>query len=317
MKAWQFSTDNLPRQERAQAWREAITRLRLPVGEAPPAEAFHGAVSCLISPLGMEFAVVDGSPQTISGRNPNQPAAVWLVVLLQGEATLSDDVSTVALEPGDIVYGPTGMNAALRLLTRFRIMFITAPRVALDHRLIAPLSLKIGRLPAASGLGHVFSGLLKATADTLDELTSDQLRPVELALTEFLVASLAAEGSPSALGGAGAARAAHLHRICQTIETLLAEPDLTLGRVADEDGISPRYLQKLFASANQSFSTYLRTRRLERCRLDLTSPMCAGLSISEICFRWGFNGSAHFSRAFKDQYGVSPREYRRASQASA
>jgi AraC-like DNA-binding protein len=317
MKAWQFSTDNLPRQERAQAWREAITRLRLPVGEAPPAEAFHGAVSCLISPLGMEFAVVDGSPQTISGRNPNQPAAVWLVVLLQGEATLSDDVSTVALEPGDIVYGPTGMNAALRLLTRFRIMFITAPRVALDHRLIAPLSLKIGRLPAASGLGHVFSGLLKATADTLDELTSDQLRPVELALTEFLVASLAAEGSPSALGGAGAARAAHLHRICQTIETLLAEPDLTLGRVADEDGISPRYLQKLFASANQSFSTYLRTRRLERCRLDLTSPMCAGLSISEICFRWGFNGSAHFSRAFKDQYGVSPREYRRASQAAA
>ena len=316
MKAWQFSTDNLPRQERAQAWREAITRLRLPVGEGPSAEAFHGAVSCLISPLGMEFAVVDGSPQTISCRNHNQPAAVWLVVLLQGEASLSDDVSTVALEPGDIVYGPTGMNAALRLLTRFRIMFITAPRVALDHRLIAPLSLKIGRLPAASGLGHVFSGLLRATADTLDELTSDQLRPVELALTEFLVASLAAEGSPSALGGAGAARAAHLHRICQTIETLLAEPDLTLGRVADEDGISPRYLQKLFASANQSFSTYLRTRRLERCRLDLTSPMCAGLSISEICFRWGFNGSAHFSRAFKDQYGVSPREYRRSSQAA-
>jgi len=31
-----------------------------------------------------------------------------------------------------------------------------------------------------------------------------------------------------------AARAAHLHRICQTIEILLAEPDLTLGRVADE-----------------------------------------------------------------------------------
>ena len=207
------------------------------------------------------------------------------------------------------------MNAALRLANRFRLLFITAPRVALDHRLIAPLSLEGRTATGASGLGHVFSGLLRATADTLDELTSDQLRPVELALTEFLVASLAAEGSPAALGGAGAARAAHLHRICQTIETLLADPDLTLGQVANEDGISPRYLQKLFASAGQSFSTYLRTRRLERCRLDLTSPMCAGLSISEICFRWGFNGSAHFSRAFKDQYGVSPREYRRASLA--
>ena len=74
----------------------------------------------------------------------------------------------------------------------------------------------------------------------------------------------------------------------------------------------PMYGRKLFAAAGQNFSTYLRTRRLERCRLDLTSPMFASLSISEICFRWGFNGSAHFSRAFKDRYGVSPRDYRKA-----
>ncbi|MDR3510440.1 MAG: AraC family transcriptional regulator, partial [Caulobacteraceae bacterium] len=251
MKAWQFSTDSHPRAERRQAWREAMAKLRLPLIETPEAEPFHGAVSCLVSPLGMEFAVVQASPQEISGRNPNQPAAVWLVVLLQGEASLSDGRTTTALEPGDIVYGPTGVNAALRLASRFRLLFITAPRVALDHRLIAPLSLKVDRIPGRSGLGHVFSGLLRATADTLDELTSDQLRPVELALTEFLVASLSAEGSPAALGGAGAARAAHLHRICQTIETLLSDPDLTLGQVANEDGISPRYLQKLFASAGQ------------------------------------------------------------------
>ena len=33
--------------------------------------------------------------------------------------------------------------------------------------------------------------MLRATADTLGELTAEQLRPVELALTEFLVANLA------------------------------------------------------------------------------------------------------------------------------
>ena len=315
MKAWQFSTDSHPRAERRQAWREAMAKLRLPLVESPETDAFHGAVSCLTSPLGMEFAVVEASPQVIAGRNPNQPAAVWLVVLLSGEATLSDGESTVPLNPGDIAYGPTGMNAALRLTSKFRLMFITAPRVALDHRLIAPLSLKVGRLPGGHGLGHVFSGLLRATADTLGEMTSEQLRPIELALTEFLVANLAAQGAPASRGGAGAARAAHLHRVCQTIETLLADPELTLEQVADADGISARSLQKLFAAAGQSFSTYLRLRRLERCRLDLTSPMFASLSISEICFRWGFNGSAHFSRAFKDRYGLSPREYRKGQSA--
>jgi len=314
VKTWSFDTDSLPRADRQDAWREAITRLRLPHGDVDDDEPFEGTVSCLTSPMGMDFALMSASPQAISGRNPNQPAAVWLVVLLEGDASFWDGETTTALKTGDIVYGPTGINAALTLTTRFRLLFINAPRVALDHRLVAPLSLRVGRLSGQSGLGHVFSGMLQATADTLLDLTSDQLRPVELALTEFLVANLAAEDSPAAVGGATAARAAHLHRVCQTIESLLAEPDLTLGRVAAEDGISPRSLQKLFATVGYSFSTYLRTRRLERCRLDLTSPMCASLSISEICFRWGFNGSAHFSRAFKEHFGVSPREYRRAGE---
>jgi AraC-like DNA-binding protein len=317
MQAWRFNTADCPKAERRQAWREVLTRLRLPLGEPPEHEPFKGEVSCLVSPLGMDFSVMSASPQSISGRNPNQPAAVWLVVLLKGEATFFDGETTDRLEVGDICYGPTGMNAALTLATPFRLIFISAPRVALDHRLIAPLSLKVGRLSGAKGLGHVFSGLLRATADALEGLTSEQLRPVELALTEFLVANLAAEGSPASRGGAAAARAAHLHRVCQTIETLLSDPDLTLERVAEADGISARSLQKLFAASGQNFSTYLRTRRLERCRLDLTSPMFASLSISEICFRWGFNGSAHFSRTFKERYGVSPRDYRRARAGDA
>jgi AraC-like DNA-binding protein len=311
MKAWRFSTEAFAPAERLSAWREVMTRLRLPFGEASDEAAFSGAVSCMVSPLGMDFAVMSASPLVISGRYANQPAAVWLVVLISGEASFFDGETTVALQTGDIVYGPTGMNAALALKTPFRLLFISAPRVALDHRLIAPLSLKVGRLHGDAGLGHIFSGMLRAAAETLDDLTTDQLRPIELALTEFLVANLAAEGSPEALGGAGAARAAHLHRVCQTIETLLTEPELTLERVAALDGVSPRSLQKLFAGAGQNFSTYLRTRRLERCRLDLVSPITAALSISEICFRWGFNGSAHFSRAFKEKYGVSPRDYRR------
>jgi len=321
MKAWQFSTDSHPRHERRRAWREAMARLRLPVGQAIDGEGsdakglgeapFHAAVSYLTSPLGMEFAVVSGTPQEISGTNLDQPAAIWLAVLLEGEATLMDGEKTWALQAGDIFFGPSGMAATLQLRTRFRLLFINAPRVALDHRLIAPRALGIGSLSGAGGVSHIFSGMLRATAEILDDLTGDQLRPVELGLTEFLAASLAAAGSPAARGGAAGAREAHLHRVCQTIETLLADPGLSLGKVAREEGVSPRYLQKLFASAGQSFTHYIRLRRLERCRLDLTSPRCASLSISEISFRWGFNGSAHFSRAFRDQYGLSPREHRR------
>ena len=313
-RAWRFSTDSIAPEERQSAWREVMQRLRLPIGRLAAPEPFQASVSCLVSPLGMDFAVMSATAQEISGRNPNQPAAVWLVVLLEGDATFWDGATaTTTLKTGDIIYGPTGTDAALKLTSDFRMLFISAPRVALDHRLLAPMALRVGRFAGGKGLGHVFSGLLRGTAEALLDLSSEQLRPVELAVTEFLVANLAAEDSPAALGGAGAARAAHLHRVCQSMETLLSDPDLSLEQVAAADGISTRSLQKLFASANLSFSTYLRSRRLERCRLDLSSPICASLSISEICFRWGFNGSAHFSRAFKERFTMSPREYRRST----
>jgi AraC-like DNA-binding protein len=318
MQTWRFTTDDLPEDEREPAWREVMQRLNLPLAQLDHPEPFQGSVSCLRSPLGMDFAVMEASPQEISGRNPNQPAAVWLVVVLEGAATFWDGhLTTTTLDPGDIIYGPTGTDAALTLETPFRLLFVSAPRVALDHRLLAPQSLRVGRFGGERGLGHVFSGLLKAAAEALPHLTSEQLRPMELAITEFLVANLADAEAPAAIGGAEAARAAHLHRVCQTIETLLPDPDLTLELVAAADGVSPRSLQKLLASAGQTFTTYLRHRRLERCRLDLSSPICASLSISEICFRWGFNGSAHFSRAFKERYGVTPREHRRASLGDA
>lgn len=311
LRAWTFDTETLGPETRRTGWSETLEKLRLPLGKLADAEPFFGRVSTLGSPLGMDFALISGSAQEISGRNPNQPAAVWIIALLEGRASFWDGETTTALGEGDVIYGPTGIEAALTLHTPFRLLFVNAPRVSLDHRLLTPRALKVGRFAGARGLGRLFSGLMRATAESLPDLSSEQLRPVELAITEFLVANLAEEDSPAARGGAEAARAAHLHRVCQIIETRLSDFSLSLEQIAHEDRISTRALQKLFASAGESFSNYVRDRRLERCRLDLCSPMCASISISEICFRWGFNGSAHFSRAFKERYGVSPREYRK------
>ncbi|HEY2032164.1 MAG TPA: AraC family transcriptional regulator [Rhizomicrobium sp.] len=286
-------------------------RLGLPVGDLQEREPPEASVTCLTSTLGMEFALIDADAQAISGRRTDLPAAIWLAVLVEGKAAIQSDDASTEMAVGDIAYGPTGRAATLLMETRCRILFVRAPRVALDHRLVSVRGLKIGRLQADNGVSGIFSGLLRSTANALPRLTVDELRPVELALTEFLAASLA-EVNQSEAAGAGAL-SPHLHRICQTIETLLPDTDLSLRRLADKSGVSPRYVQKLFAAAGDTFGHYLRVRRLERCRMDLASPMCARLSISEICFRWGFNDSAHFSRAFRNQYAMSPREYRRST----
>jgi AraC-like DNA-binding protein len=311
LKAWHFTTESFPPQRQRHAWLDVMRRLCLPIGKPPDTGSFRGTVWCIDSPLGMQFALVDAEPYEIQGRYLNQPAGIWLTLLLEGNARLSYGQRTIDLVPGDIAYGPTFVEAMLSFSSRFRQLFVNVQRLTLNPRVFAPLSLKLGYLHGRSGVNHVLSGMLRSLSDVIAEISSADLRPVELSLTEFLITALGEEKGVFSLGGVAGARATRLHRICQGIEAVLGNPDLTLGMVAERERVSTRYLQKLFTEAGNSFSHYVRTRRLDRCRADLISPLHAELSISEICFRWGFNGSAHFSRAFHNEYGVSPREYRR------
>jgi acetamidase/formamidase/AraC-like DNA-binding protein len=114
------------------------------------------------------------------------------------------------------------------------------------------------------------------------------------------------------LSGGTANKAATLHRLCQAAERRLDDPDLTPAKIAAAEGISERYLQKLFEGTGSSFTHYLRERRLQRAWADLSNPAEAHHSISEIAFRAGFNDSAHFSRTFRQRFGISPREFRQA-----
>lgn len=320
MTPWHFNTEALPESESRHAWEDALNRLCLPIGAFPGDGPFRGSITCIVSPLGIEFAKIDSSAHEISGVYPNQPSSIWLVLLLEGEAEFSDGRQLYEMNPGDMTYGPSGVPATLTFKTDSKQFFIKVPQLAIKQRLIKPLSFQLGYLSGQSGISRVLSSMLASLAAGLDDISAEQLRPVELSLTEFLITCLAEAGglpgTPTTPFGASAVKTAHLHRICQTIEGLLGNPDLTPRRIADEHGVSLRYLQKLFALSGKTFSGYVRMRRLERCRADLLSPLYAELSITQICYRWGFNASAHFSRAFREQFGQSPRDYRRAGSAA-
>jgi AraC-like DNA-binding protein len=73
--------------------------------------------------------------------------------------------------------------------------------------------------------------------------------------------------------------------------------------------MSVRYLEKLFES-EETVPDWIRRRRLERCRHDLLDPAMRGQSIGAIAARWGFRDPAHFSRAFRAAYGMTPGECR-------
>lgn len=55
---------------------------------------------------------------------------------------------------------------------------------------------------------------------------------------------------------------------------------------------------------------WIRTRRLARIRRDLHDPSLAHETVSRIAARWGIHNAAYLARAFRSQYGQSPRECR-------
>lgn len=101
-----------------------------------------------------------------------------------------------------------------------------------------------------------------------------------------------------------------LARLKGFIEANLGNPDLDIGEIAERNRINVRYLHKLFADHGTSVGAWVRRRRLEMCCRDFEAPSLANRTLTEIAFRWGFNDMSHFSKTFKRELGVSPREYR-------
>ena len=106
-------------------------------------------------------------------------------------------------------------------------------------------------------------------------------------------------------------RSLRREQVYSYIEQALAEPTLTPAAIALAQGISLRQLDRLLRDDGNSPATYIRRRRLERCRRDLVDPANAHCPISMIGAAWGFPDPAGFGRVFRREYGMSPGEYRR------
>ncbi|HTJ95751.1 MAG TPA: acetamidase/formamidase family protein [Pararobbsia sp.] len=310
MELVRFTTESYAEADRLRAWSEALEGLGLRGGvPRVTARTSHGTIRSRKSSSGFDWIALTAFAQSIEFKVDGADSLA-IMLHLDGEASLIAEGVCKPVVAGDIVYASSREEALLSFTSDFRAFVIRVPRAAINARLLTPFSLRAGRLPGDAGMGRVFSGFLRSIAESVETLSLDELRPLELALTEFLVASLAGHDKEGSFSGLTPSQAALFSRVCRTIESHLTDPELGLTSIAKDERVSPRYLQKLFEAVGQNFSTYLRSRRLERCRADLVNPLYEKVSIADICFRWGFNDPAYFSRAFREQYGASPRTFR-------
>lgn len=92
-----------------------------------------------------------------------------------------------------------------------------------------------------------------------------------------------------------------------------SDPNLTPTSIAAGLGISLRKLFSLYEKAPFGIEKTIIQTRLRVALETISSPDFAHESITSIAIRSGFKDSAHFSRKFREAYGVSPSGWRAAS----
>lgn len=87
------------------------------------------------------------------------------------------------------------------------------------------------------------------------------------------------------------------------------QADINMNDVAAHSSISERYLRKLFSqNLNLSPLDYLNRIRISKSVELLRNT---DMSVKEVCYQCGFQSPQYFSRIFKQQMGVSPRQMTR------
>lgn len=302
-----FNLDQMPQALRQAAWAEQLAKVAL----QPSIEATEtvGVSQFFASSSGALLAHLGGTQQHLAGMAHVAMSSFRLTLVRQGRATLRTPGHLLHLADGDLVLQDASVSE-LDLTGDWELIVLLLPMQSLLSRLgrnRVDYPLVLGTSVAAIAACSV----LRALGTNLDTLEQADISAAEIALIELL-ASAILSGIKAPEGDLTAVQAAHFRRVALAIDRRLAEVDLHPADIAREEGMSTRYLQRLFAGRGESFSEYVKSQRLEHCRADLLDPNYDNESISSIGQRWGFREQAHFSRSFTAAFGATPSAVRRA-----
>ncbi|GIK26436.1 MAG: transcriptional regulator [Betaproteobacteria bacterium] len=186
-------------------------------------------------------------------------------------------------------------------------LVLLVPREKILAAHLNPDELLVQRYDAKAGIGRLAGELLQRAFEEIESCSPESAEAIGEAVAQLLRQSLMERaGRPTSL----TLREALRDRIRTYILRNLRDPDLSIDRIAAALRCSKRNLHKAFSNDGATLSDTIWRLRLEHCRRDLVSPACAWKSITEIAFSWGFSSATHFSKAFKDAYGLSPKAYR-------
>ena len=315
-----ISTDDFPENDRLDVWTEGFSKTLLPCefDQVPDRPLSQSATLrklpglSMVAGEGLGLLVNRTRRQIYGGVND-----FFLHVQLKGACQFSQLRRELTAGPGDAFMISSEDVLAAQFPGTFEHISFGVPRQALLDRLPNPEASVVRLLPRSSEALRLLTGYLSLLNGAGVQMAPDTepLGSVYVNHVHDLLALTLRSTGDTWDRAKGSIRAARLHAIKQDILAYLGQPGLSVNAVAVRQGISPRYIQKLFDLEGTTFTEFVLGERLSRARRMLADPRLAGQTIASIAYDAGFADLSNFNRGFRQRYGVTPSDVRPSAKA--
>lgn len=295
------------KRQRIEYWNEVICRAVLNVEMTTPIseenQLFLGDIRSKTQ-LNSKFIDFRSSGHSISRSkkhaNRNDDSFIMVSLQCNGRSSLHQNGREIVLEPGDIGILDSGLPFDLHFPEKVSRRIVMIPR-QLIHSRLRKISTGIGPIKISANFE-----LMPVLTQTIRLLTlSDQLlkdNHVNVLLesvADYLSIGLHQEIEAPSLS------LATFEQIIYYINQNISLSELNAASTASSMRVSIRTLHRLFKRfCNLSYEQYVMQCRLQLAKKILHSGNCA--TVSEAAFTAGFNDVSHFTRRFKEAFGVTP-----------
>lgn len=299
-------------------FRRAVSESFVPLRvTSDQAETFSGRLRSAVT-NDVHFCEVSASQHLVE-RTPELIASAdrhfyKLSLQLSGTGILIQDNREAVLQPGDMAIYDTHRPYSLCFEDQFSNLVTMFPQHLIDLPVDMVGQLTAVKMSGEDWLPSTVAPFLAQLAFNLTSLSGPSGLRLGQSAVDLVTALLA--NQLDLRPGPSSGHLALAQRIFAYVDEHLGSADLNPAQIAAAHYISTRHLHGVFHEQGVTVSSWIRSRRLERCRRDLLDPLLAERTVAAIASRWGLLDAAHFSRVFKAAYLESPSELR-ASRSAA
>ncbi len=249
--------------------------------------------------------VIERTPDMIR-TSPRE--SIFVNVIRDGETFVYQRGHCFKLQRGDVLIYDARYPYLVGGAESFSILHIDIPADIFRARLVRTDLKKPIQISATTSTNRLYNRTLSTLLLDLIEGPAAPQLGVDTLHSQVCDLLGAMMGQTSGQSATSALCAGHLLAAKAYMEEHLGDDGLRAGQIALAVGISERHLRRLFAAQDSSVADHLLARRLDRARAELLDPQLRATTVAETAYRCGFASHAHFSRAFKQRFGLTPSE---------